>query len=68
MFELTDTDAAPWTVVKSNDKKRARVNAMRHVLNIIDYSHKDREIAIAPDALIVGPATELFEHGERTGN
>ena len=41
---------------------------MRHVLNIIDYSHKDGEIAVTPDPLIVGPAAELFEHGERTGN
>lgn len=36
MFELIDTDIAPWTVVKSNDKKRARINAMRHVLGKFD--------------------------------
>ena len=68
MFLRTSTDWAPWTVVRSNDKRRGRLNAMRHVLNIIDYSHKDGEIAVAPDPLIVGPAAELFEHGERTGN
>ena len=44
MFALTDTDIAPWTVVKSNDKKRARVNAMRHVLSKFDYDNKDREV------------------------
>ena len=37
MFALTDTSFAPWTVVKSNDKKRARINAMRHVLGLFDY-------------------------------
>ena len=37
MFLLTDTEAAPWTIIKSDDKKRARINAMRHVLNLFDY-------------------------------
>jgi polyphosphate kinase 2 (PPK2 family) len=40
MFELTDTDVAPWTVVKSNDKKRARINAMRYVLGKFDYDNR----------------------------
>ena len=44
MFAGTDTDHAPWTVVKSNDKKRARLNAMRHVLNLYDYDDRDDEI------------------------
>ena len=44
MFALTDTDDAPWTVVKSNDKKRARINAMRYVLDKFDYDNKDHEI------------------------
>jgi polyphosphate kinase 2 (PPK2 family) len=56
MFELTDTDTAPWTVVKSNDKKRARVNAMRHVLGKFDYDNKDREVVAVADPLIVGRA------------
>jgi polyphosphate kinase 2 (PPK2 family) len=56
MFELTDTDTAPWTVVKSNDKKRARVNAMRHVLSKFDYDNKDHEVVGRPDPLIVGRA------------
>ncbi len=56
MFFYTDTADAPWTVVKSNDKKRARVEAMRHVLNRFDYEGKDAEIIGTPDPQIVGPA------------
>ena len=41
MFEHTDTDYAPWTTIKSNDKKRARINAMRFFLNQFDYEDKD---------------------------
>ncbi|HEX4219039.1 MAG TPA: polyphosphate kinase 2 [Acidimicrobiales bacterium] len=67
MFLGTDTAWAPWTVVKSNDKRRGRLNAMRHVLGLIDYPYKDSAIATVPDPLIVGPASELFEHGERAG-
>jgi polyphosphate kinase 2 len=60
MFTLTDTPDAPWTVVKSNDKKRARVEAMRHVLAQFDYDNKDTELVTAADPLIVGPAAEIF--------
>ena len=54
MFRATDTDYAPWIVVKSNDKKRARVNAMRHLLAKFDYDGKDHEIVGEPDPLIIG--------------
>lgn len=54
MIRFTDTDTAPWTVIKSNDKKRARINAMRHVLSQFDYDNKDYEIVGTPDPLIVG--------------
>ncbi|VXA93763.1 polyphosphate kinase 2 [Aeromicrobium sp. 9AM] len=60
MFARTDTSVAPWTVVKSNDKKRARVESMRHVLAQFDYDNKDHELVARPDPLIVGPAAELF--------
>lgn len=60
MFARTDTAVAPWTVVKSNDKKRARVESMRHVLAQFDYDNKDHELVARPDSLIVGPAAELF--------
>jgi polyphosphate kinase 2 (PPK2 family) len=56
MFSATDTDFAPWIVVKSNDKKRARINAMRHVLAKFDYDEKDHEVVGDPDPLIVGHA------------
>jgi polyphosphate kinase len=56
MFALTDTEVAPWTVVRSNDKKRARVNAMRHVLGKFDYDDKDHEVVGEADPLIVGRA------------
>ena len=60
-FRDTDTDWAPWTVVKSNDKKRARVNAMRHVLGLFDYDNKDPEIATAPDPLLVGRGRDVLD-------
>src|ERR1700712_2288989 len=56
MFAWTDTEMAPWTVVKSNDKKRARINAMRHVLGKFDYDNKDHEVVGRADPLIVGRA------------
>jgi polyphosphate kinase len=56
MFAATDIDAAPWIEVKSNDKKRARVNVMRHLLAKSDYDDKDDEVVGEPDPLIVGRA------------
>jgi polyphosphate kinase 2 (PPK2 family) len=64
MFAATDTATAPWTVVKSNDKKRARIEAMRHVLSLFDYDDKDAEVAGVPDASIVGSAVDVYERGE----
>jgi polyphosphate kinase 2 len=56
MFAATDTDMAPWIVVKSNDKKRARINAMRHLLAKCEYDDKDHEVVSEPDPVIVGRA------------
>jgi polyphosphate kinase 2 (PPK2 family) len=56
MFDATDTDFAPWIVVKSNDKKRARINAMRHLLAKSDYDDKDHDVVGEPDPLLVGRA------------
>ena len=53
MFLRTDTDHAPWITVKSNDKKRARLNAMRFFLNQFDYEDKDPAVVHPPDPLIV---------------
>jgi polyphosphate kinase 2 len=55
MFLHTHRDHAPWTVVRSNDKKRGRVEAIRFVLNQLDYPDKDQELVGHPDPLIVGP-------------
>jgi polyphosphate kinase len=64
MFEHTSTEHAPWTIVRSNDKKRGRVNAMRHVLGIVPYEGKDHDVVGRPDPLIVGTPEELPDHGE----
>jgi polyphosphate kinase len=53
MIENTDTDHAPWTSIKSNDKKRARINAMRYFLSQFDYEGRDDNVVGAADPLIV---------------
>jgi len=58
MFFYTDTADAPWTVIKSDCKKRARINAMRYLLHTLPYPNKDESIATPPDPLIVGPARD----------
>lgn len=59
MFFHTDTADAPWVVVKSDDKKRARLNCLRHFLHTLDYPGKDLAIAHTPDPLLVGRADQL---------
>jgi polyphosphate kinase len=65
MFFFTDLPDAPWTVVKSNDKRRARIEAMRHVLSSVPYEDMDAELVGRPDPLIVGPAPLLHERRAR---
>jgi len=65
MFFYTDTADAPWTVIKSNDKKRARLNCMKHFLSTLDYPGKDPEIAQAPDPLIVSTAQHVLHHADQ---
>ena len=65
MFFYTDTADAPWTVIKSNDKKRARIAALRYVLHTLDYADKDPDIVGIFDPLIVGSAASVYEHGEQ---
>ena len=60
MFFYTDTADAPWVIVKSNDKKRARLNCMRHFLSTIDYPGKDLEVIGSVDPLIVGHASQVL--------
>ena len=64
MFLATDTADAPWTVVKSDCKKRARLNAIRHILHKIPYSNKDLVKIGNIDPLIVGRAQTVFEQEE----
>ncbi len=64
MIEHTDTEYAPWTVVRSNDKKRGRVEAMRWVLYNLDYPDKDERVVGVPDPYIVGPPEVVYEHEE----
>ncbi len=66
MFFHTDTADAPWTVIKSDDKKRARLNAMRHVLSQVPYEGKDMDVVGEPDPLIVGDASDIYEEGEHS--
>ncbi|SHH33724.1 polyphosphate kinase 2 [Geodermatophilus nigrescens] len=66
MFLHTDTAHAPWTVIKSNDKKRARLEAMRHVLCRLDYEDKDCAVVGDPDPLIVGSAADVLEEHSDT--
>ena len=60
MLFYTDTADAPWTIIKSDDKKRARLNCMRHFLSTLDYPGKDPAIAIPPDPRIVGRADHVL--------
>jgi polyphosphate kinase 2 len=64
MFFHTDTADAPWTVIKSDDKKRARLNCMRHFLSSLDYPEKDARVAHAPDARLVGSGAAVLEMEE----
>jgi polyphosphate kinase len=64
MFYYTDTADAPWTVVKSNDKKRGRLAAIRHVLAQFDYPDKDKAVLGEADPLIIGTPATLSERTE----
>ena len=65
MFFHTDTADAPWTVIKSDDKKRARLNALRFMLHSFQYKAKDPERIGAVDPLLVGRAHVVYERGEK---
>ncbi|MBV9092798.1 MAG: polyphosphate kinase 2 [Streptosporangiaceae bacterium] len=62
MFHYTDIPESPWVVVKSNDKKRGRLEAIKHVLCKFDYEGKDEEVIGKPDRNLIGPPSELSEH------
>ena len=62
-FGLSDADTAdaPWTVIKSDDKKRARLNCMQHFLCQLEYPDKDQRVLHGPDPLIVGSPALVIE-------
>ncbi|MEC8427151.1 MAG: polyphosphate kinase 2, partial [Pseudomonadota bacterium] len=64
MFFYTHTADAPWTVVKSDDKKRARLNCMLHFLDSLDYPNKDTKIVHKPDPLLVGHGETVIKHDQ----
>lgn len=64
MIFHTDTKDAPWTVVRSDDKKRGRINCMRHFLSHLDYTGKEVEVVDMADPLIVGSAKNIYEKDE----
>ena len=61
MFFYTDTADAPWTIIKSNDKKRARLNCMQHFLASLEYPDKGAHVVHGPDPLIVGTPSQVIE-------
>jgi polyphosphate kinase 2 len=61
MFLATDTKLAPWTVVRSDDKKRARLNCMRYVLQNLPYPEKNQALLSELDAKIIGPKEDMYE-------
>ena len=67
MFFHTDTADAPWTVIKSDCKKRARLNALRYILHKLPYTNKDVMQIGTLDTLLVGRAHIVYERGEKSG-
>ncbi|MCK5110195.1 MAG: polyphosphate kinase 2 [Arcobacteraceae bacterium] len=53
MLSATHTESAPWTIVKSDNKKRARINCIKHVLNFVDYPHQISKEKIVTDNEII---------------
>ena len=62
MFFYTDTASCPWTIIKSDDKKRARLNCMQHFLSRLDYPEKNPEVVSGPDPLIVGSPSQVIRN------
>ncbi|MDX8377288.1 MAG: polyphosphate kinase 2 [Mariprofundales bacterium] len=61
MFFYTNTADAPWTVIKSDDKKRARINCMRHILHHLPYPNKDHKVVIPGNPLVIGPPGTIYQ-------
>ena len=70
MFFHTHNPVTPWTVIRSDDKKRARINCMRYFLNELDYPNKNKNIIKEHDSNIVGSVNKIYPHTtlKATGN
>ena len=64
MFAATDTKGSPWVVVKSDDKKRARLACMRYVLRSLEYDYDVHDRVAKPNPKLIGPAKKLYAKGE----
>jgi polyphosphate kinase 2 len=64
MFFYTDTADAPWVIIKSDDKKRARLECLRHFLHTLDYPDKDESIACPPDPKVVVSPAEIYSRDD----
>ncbi len=62
MFEKTDTELAPWIVIRSDGKKRARLNCMRYVLNSLPYEGKDKKVVVPADPKILGSVEDMYKY------
>jgi len=60
MLIHTDSPASPWIVVNSNEKKRARLESIRHLVHSLDYEHKDHKVARPPDPKVLQPAAHVM--------
>ncbi len=66
IFEKTDSDSAPWLIVKSEDKMRGRIETMRYVLSQFEYEEKDSEVVGSVDPLIITEAKNLLDKQGRS--
>ena len=64
MFFYTDTANPPWSIIKSHDKKRARLNCIKHFLYTLPYAKKNRRVIGKPDPLIVGSSTHVVNKSQ----
>ena len=64
MFFYTDTADAPWTIIKSDDKKRARIACMQYFLSSLPYPEKDKKLVTGPDPLLVGTTAHVIGRDE----
>lgn len=59
MLHASDTGHAPWTIVNSNEKKRARLESIRSVVHGLDYDHKNRDVVTEPDPRVVRTVRDI---------